>query len=320
MVNIREFKMDVDITRELSKYDWKGQRWTGEKFLACSPFRAERHASFAVRLDTGVWIDSGTADESWKKGNFIKLLSWLRNETYEETEEYLLTEYCPMLQADAENLQLTFKLTLEGQGGPQSLDKKILTPLLYRHPYLSERRGIGARVQNAFNVGYDKRKQAIALPWFNRAGELVNIKFRSLLDKRFWYYAGGQPIKYHLYGLHMLARVGKAKARRVYITESEIDALTLWDYGYAAIAMGGANLTGNQRELILQSPIEELVIATDNDKAGARIAESIVQQLNGYIRLKEVRLPVEVKDINDLPTKYFSDIITCVYDIAYRFT
>lgn len=319
MVNIREFNVDVDIARELSKYDWKGQRWTGEKFLACSPFRSERHPSFAVRLDNGIWIDSGTDDETWKKGNLVKLLSWLRNETYEETEEYLLTEYCPMLQADTDKLQLTFRLSLEGQVGPQTLDKKVLTPLLYRHPYLSERRGIGARVQNAFNVGYDKRKRAITLPWFNRAGELVNVKFRSVQDKRFWYYAGGQPIKHHLYGLHMLARVDRARGRRVYITESEIDALTLWEHGIAAIAMGGANLTGRQRELILQSRIEELVIATDNDKAGARIADSINQQLNGYLLLKEVRLPVGVKDINDIPVEDFLEMVSDVNDVSYRF-
>lgn len=319
MVNIREFDVDVDIARELSKFDWKGQRWTGEKFLACSPFRSEHHPSFAVRLDTGVWIDSGADDKTWKKGNLVKLLSWLRNETYEETEEYLLAEYCPMLQADTDTLQLTFRLPLECRDVPQFLDKKVLTPLLFRHPYLSEMRGIGDRVQNTFSVGYDKQKRAIALPWFNRAGELVNIKFRSVMDKRFWYYAGGQPVKFHLYGLHMLYRVPREKARRVFITESEIDALTLWDHGYAAIAMGGANLTGSQRELILQSPIEELVITTDNDKAGARIAECIVQQLSGYIWLKEVRLPVGVKDINDIPSENFQEIVANIYDIPYMF-
>ncbi len=134
MVKIRGHDVNVDIAGELLKYEWKNIRRTNEKFLACSPFRLEMHPSFAVRLDTGVWIDSGTGDEGWKKGNFVKLLSWLRNETYEETEEYLLAEYCQVFQANTDSLKLTFKLSMDDSEKLQPLSKDILNPYRFRHP------------------------------------------------------------------------------------------------------------------------------------------------------------------------------------------
>jgi DNA primase len=312
MINIRGHEIEVDIFGELNKYDWQRGKVRGEKFLACSPFRDENHPSFAVRLDTGVWIDSGTYDLEWKKGNFARLLSYLRNETYQEAEEYLICEYSRSL-SNTEKLKLKYDLTPKET---LPLSKDILNLYNFRHKYLNGR-GVDERVQRAFTVGYDEKDRAITLPWFDRVGRLANIKFRSIRDKRFWYYPGGQPIRDHLFGLNMLYRV---KAERVYIVEAEIDALTLWQNGIAAVAMGGANLTGKQRELILQAPIRELVIATDNDQPGQRIADSIVQQLNGYLPLKKIELPTGVKDVNDLPSGEFLGVVERTYDVSFNLT
>jgi 5S rRNA maturation endonuclease (ribonuclease M5) len=319
VIRLRDRDLDVDVLGELWKYDWTDGKIRGEKFLACSPFRSERHPSFAVRLDTGVWIDSGADDETWKKGNFVRLLSWLRNETYEETEEYLLSEYGPVMFTDADALRLDLGLTL-GDGERPPLDLGVLERYRYRHKYLTEQRGIDDRTLRAFRVGYDPASRAVTFPWLGRSGELVNIKFRSVRDKRFWYYAGGLPIRDHVYGLYMLHRVqDRARARRVFIVESEIDALTLWMNGFAALALGGANMSAKQRDLLLQSPAEEFVIATDNDMAGKRIAGSIIRQLNGYLPLKELRLPDQVKDVNDLTSRELAEVMESVRDVSYKF-
>lgn len=295
-VTIRKYEVQVDIANELQRYNWHKVRWTGEKFLACSPFRCERRPSFAVRLDTGVWIDSGTDDEEWKRGNFVKLLSWLRNETYEETEEYLLAEYYSLYITQIDTVKLEVNLSL-GQTKPKPLDPEVMTPYKFRHPYLENVRGVEEQIQRGFGVGYDKEKRAIVLPWYDKSGKLVNIKFRSIRGKHFWYYRGGQPVKQHVYGLHIVIRKG---AKRVYIVESEIDAMTLWQAGYPAIALGGAVMTDRQRELILQAGIEEIVIATDNDKAGQLIAKSINDHLNGYVIIYNLKIPDHAKDVNDL--------------------
>lgn len=316
MLTFKGLKVEVDVLRELSRYDWNKSSAEGENFLACSPFRSERRPSFYVRLNNGIWIDHGAEEDAWKQGDFIKLLSWLRNETREETEEYLLSEYSPILGADVDSLKLSFNLTLDEGKRLQALNADVLRGYRLRHPYLGGR-GVEEGIQRAFGVGYDRRTKAITLPWFNRAGELVNIKFRSVRGKHFWYYAGGQPVRFHIYGINLLYKVkDRARAERVYLVESEIDAMTLWQNGIAALALGGANMTVQQRQIILQAPIRNLTIATDNDKAGRRIAASIVQQLAGLVKLREVRFPAHIKDINEVPLDRFSDVVNNTFDVG----
>ncbi|QGG47666.1 toprim domain-containing protein [Heliorestis convoluta] len=309
--------LDIDIEAELQQYDWRKPSWKSGKFLACSPFRQERTPSFAVRLDNGIWIDSGSSDEEWRKGNFAKLLSWLRNETYEETVDYLIQNYGYGNFEDIEALRLTIDLPQEVAKKEKYLASEILKSYLYRHPYLEEVRGISETWQRRFKIGYDKKTKAITIPWFERDGQLVNVKYRSVKDKRFWYFRGGQPVKDHLYGLHCIYQEEQKSA---FIVESEIDVLTLCQAGFAAIALGGANLSRRQKELLIQSPVEELILATDNDKAGERIAQTIVNQLNGYKKIKKIRLPDEVKDVNDLSQDRLLKIITESVEVSYFFT
>ncbi|ACV62714.1 TOPRIM domain protein [Desulfofarcimen acetoxidans DSM 771] len=312
MLNIRGYQLDVDVARELRSYDWSKPRWTGTKFLACSPFRADRIPSFVVWLNYGTWTDSGADDEDWKSGNFVKLLAFLRNESYEETEDYLLSEYC-ISYSNAEHLQLNIDLT-QTQVSTDLLNNDILKRYAYRHPYLEKQRGIEEKWQQGFRVGYCKKSHAVTFPWFDYRGDLVNIKFRSVIDKRFWYYSGGQPVKNHIYGLNFVI---KTRKNRVYIVESEIDAITLWQAGLAAVALGGANLTRQQRNLLLQSPVEELIIATDNDLAGQRIADSIVRQLSGYLDIKKINLPEQVKDVNELDKDKLLRITTHTHAVEF---
>ena len=312
MLNVRGYQVDVDVAKELRNYDWIRPRWTGSKFLACSPFRADRIPSFVVWLDSGTWNDSGADDEDWRSGNLVKLLAFLRNESYEETEDYLLSEYCAHY-ADTESLRLNIDLT-QTETKTVPLNSNILTGYLFRHPYLEKQRGIEEKWQHGFRIGYCRKSWAVTFPWFNYRGDLVNIKFRSVTDKRFWYYTGGQPLRNHIYGLNF---VHKTRKNRVFIVESEIDAIMLWQSGIATIALGGANMTRRQRDLILQSPIEELVIATDNDRAGHKIADSIVNQLSGYVAIKKINLPEQVKDVNELSREELINVVNVLYEIEF---
>lgn len=294
-ISVRGYEITVDIERELSYFAWNRQSIRGDKLLACSPFRQDGNPSFAVRLDNGVWIDSGAHDDAWKKGSFVRLLSFLRREQDEETEEYLLETYAPYI-ADVDDLILDFDLD-EGKPEPGIvLPYSLLDPLRWRSPYLASR-GITEEIQRLFRIGYDKQRKGISIPWFNRSGELVNIKFRSVTDKRFWYWAGGDRIRKHIYGLHIIIA---REIRRVYVTESEIDALYLWSNGFPAVALGGANLTDRQRTLFLKSPIRELIIATDNDIAGQKIGDRLAGDLSGWIDVSRIVLPPTVKDVNEL--------------------
>jgi 5S rRNA maturation endonuclease (ribonuclease M5) len=56
--------------------------------------------------------------------------------------------------------------------------------------------------------------------------------------------------------------------------------------GYSAVAVGGASFNSWKRDVILRSPIEELIIATDNDKAGGKLRSEIEAMMRGHVRLR----------------------------------
>jgi 5S rRNA maturation endonuclease (ribonuclease M5) len=300
MMKIRGRMCNIDYEEELLQYDWDKMKIRGGKLLAASPFRFEKHPSFAVNLETGVFIDSGS-DDVMRQGNFVKLLSWLRNETEYETEIFLLEKYYGLGFLDTDSLSLTFDTWKEEKVEKRViLDKILLNQFAYRHPYLEQVRGIEDIYQRAVHIGYDPKTKGISIPLFNKDGELVNIKFRSVSDKRFWYYGEGDNVKNHLWGLHL---VNIKKSDRVFLVESEIDALTLWKHKYASCAVMGSSLTKQQRKLILENEhIKTIVIATDNDKAGKRLGNSIYNQLNGYVNIEQLNIPPQYKDVNDMPT------------------
>lgn len=312
---INDHEIDVDIEEELEPYldEFKGVRVRGNKLQACSPFRPEEHPSFAVNLDTGVFIDSGSSNEDWRKGNFTKLLSYLQGVTYEETEEYLLTKYRTILD-DVENY------TLDIQLAPVKTYKTIPTediqPYMFRHPYLG-RRGISEKVQRAFRIGYDSEGEAVVFVWHDKDGNPINLKFRSVKDKRFWYVEGGQPIKQHIYGLHFFYKLNKTTA---VVTESETDALYLWTLGVPAIALGSASLSKKQEELLLNSPIETLILAFDKDNAGNNARANVTARLLGKINLKDLVIARGCKDINDMTPEQVKYSVKNVSEISLSFS
>lgn len=314
-MKIREHDLDIAVQEELEAFDWSGAEIRGNKFIACSPFRSERHPSFAVNLDSGLWIDSGNSDEYQHKGNLVKLLSLLRNEEYVETEDYLIEKYATIL-SDTDSLTLCLNLAVE-QNTHKTFSMASLGHLyMVKTDYLNKR-GISAAVQEQFHIGYDPVNKAIALLWTDGKGAIINVKYRRTYAKSFYYEKEGQPIKHYVYGLYQ-CKIHKAK--RVFICESEIDALTLWTHGYPAIAVGGSSLSENQKRLILSAGIEELVIATDNDVVGNRFREFLKGEFMGILTVLDFVTPAKVKDVNELLQKdVTTNLENCINTVLPRF-
>lgn len=285
---------DVDVEAELREFEWEKPRWQADKLVAASPFRYDKTPSFMVRLQpygdypAGVWTDSGAYDDEWRSGNFIKLLSFLRNESYEETEDYLRMKYGTNQSGEIKLI----KPRLHIKRYRQTLNKEI-TPKTTE--YLVGR-GISADVQRMFGVGYCPTSNAIMLPWRLPDGRLANIKYRKTYGKAFWYERNAWPIRELVYGMDIiLAR----KIKRAVIVEAEIDAQSFWTVGVPAIAVGGASFNQYKRDVILRSPIEELTIATDNDKPGEYLRKEIEAELRGRLAIKHARIRPPYKDANE---------------------
>jgi len=277
---------------------WRNPRWHPLKLEASSPFReGDNSPSFSVNLDPssdkyGWWNDSGATDRRWRAGPPEKLIAFLRDITEEEARELIYGT-----NDETTGDYITIRLpTTSARKKYKSLNISLLDSYKdYENDYLLNR-GISPEVQALFQTGYDPVSRAITLPWINGAGQLMNVKYRSTLDKRFWYAKGGAPIRDLIYGIDI---VYKRNIKRIAIVEAEIDCLTLWSAGMPAIATGGAAFNDRKRDLILRSPIEEIIIVRDNDKAGRSWRNQVQDALRVRIDVSLALVPRDYKDVNE---------------------
>lgn len=295
MIIVNGQNLMVDVLEELSVFEFNKARNRGTELTSCSPFRNESSPSFSINLETGQWIDFGATGESQGKGNLVTLLAYLRYETYEETERYLVDKY-GLNNIDLETFKLNIQLEKEEAALP-TISPEEYSKYAYRHPYLMNR-GISEKVQKAFKIGYDRENYAVAFPWFDRDGNIVNVKFRSVRSKHF-HYADGQQIRNHLYGIHFIMNL-KVNNSYVVVVESEIDALYLWTHGHPAVAIGGSNITKTQLDLLRRTGVKEIVIATDNDEVGLKTKQKIANSLLGTMTVTAIAFPDGRKDVNDM--------------------
>lgn len=296
-------KVYVDVRAELERFDWVRPNWSApNRFIAASPFRHDHTPSFFVNLDEdsdlyGTWADSGATDDEWRSGGFAKLLAFMDDRTYEESVDYLLDNYAN----DGEDRSKEPKVSLiipklVVNDPPKRLDRAILDAYKFRHPYLGDR-GISEPVQRLMCVGYDKRSRAVTIPWFNADGSLANVKYRRTDSKLFWYAKGGRPVRELIYGINVIY---ERRIRRAGIVEGEADAMTLMTAGMPAIATGGAtNWNEVKRDIIVRSPLEEVVLYRDNDAAGKAWARRIIADLSPHMIVKVSTVPGRYKDVNE---------------------
>ena len=304
-MKIRNVEVPVDIQAELEPHlnHFRNYRIRGDKLQACSPFRYENHPSFAVNLENGTWIDSGASTDSYHKGNFISLLAYLRQEEYFDTEEYLLRAYNVMLE-EVDQLKLSMNLVCEPIAEVTHDWFKDYPHLQFRHPYLA-RRGITPEVQRLFCIGYDKEHEAIAMPWFNMDKKVINVKYRSIRYKQFFYEQDGQLTRNYVYGLPQCKALGY---KDVAIVESEIDCMYLWSNEIPAVAMGHAGINKNQIQLLLNAGIETVTFASDNDEAGERFRVEMGKKLPKLFTCYELEIPYMYKDVNDIPQRELKNL------------
>ena len=299
-MQIRNIDVPVDIWGELEPYLDHFREWKirGDKFQCTSCFRHEKHASMAINLETGLWIDSGSPTDQYHKGNFVSLLAYLRQEEYQDTEMYLFQAYHVMLE-EVDSLQLKIDLQGESEVGVTYDWFKDFPHLQFRHPYLLNR-GITKEVQRLFCVGFDREHEAVAMPWFNMDKKVINVKYRSIRYKQFFYLQDGQLTRNYVYGLPQCKALGY---KDVAIVESEIDCMYLWSNEIPAVAMGHAGINKNQIQLLLNAGIETVTFASDNDEAGERFRVEMRKKLPKLFTCYELEIPYMYKDVNDIPQR-----------------
>lgn len=296
-VTVDGHRLNMDIMEVLSEYSWQSVTWKPGRLIAASPFRDEIHPSFFVDLESGGWGDSGAYDENYASGNLAKLLAFLRNETYEETVEYLVDLYGVRELSPDKRIEVP-KIHLKAKRGRVTLDEDYLQPFRYRNPYLRNR-GISEAVQRYMGVGYSQESKAVTMPWRHPDGSLANVKFRQIVGKTFWYAKDAAPIRELVYGIDKVYERG---FKEVVVCEAEIDAMSWMTCGIPAVSIGGTALTHTKLELLRRSPIERIIKAMDNDGPGGKLSRMLDAGLRGYLAIDNVKIPAPYNDSNNALT------------------
>ena len=128
---------------------------------------------------------------------------------------------------------------------------------------------------------------------------LVNIKYKTLLDKHFKLFKDAKRILWFPGGSERYLEY-----TTIYIVEGEMDALAFYEAGIKNVVSvpNGANLNSNNLEYLSNSweqikHIKTFIIATDNDQAGISLRNDLAAYL-GYAKCQYLEFP-GAKDANE---------------------
>ncbi|MDR4250765.1 toprim domain-containing protein [Bacillus pumilus] len=309
IITINGVAVDVDIREELEQYEWDRPTWHADRLTAASPFRDDRTPSFYVYYEdtetakAGYFGDSGTGE----RGGFIKLLAFLREETEEETALYLTETYGTREGETRLKLRIPRLKIVETK---RPLDDALLADVKIGPSAYLTNRGISEDVQREAGVGLIG--QTAVIPWRLPNKRLANVKYRSTRNKAFWYAKGGWPIRELIYGIET---VYADCAKVAVLSEAEIDALSWRTAGFCGIATGGSKFSAEKADIIAQSPIEYLMVITDNDEAGTKLRKEVELKMRGKVRLAHGYI-TKGKDANELLIAEGGDALKRVVDRA----
>ncbi|MGW1040065.1 toprim domain-containing protein [Streptomyces sp. NPDC002547] len=166
--------------------------------------------------------------------------------------------------------------------------------------YLMER-GIGREeaVQHRLGIvgdafpGHEKYRGMLAIPYLDRNGRPLTVRFRCLTkhEHRDYFHGKYNTIKDDIPRMFNVGAVHRA-GEEIHVTEGELDAVILTKLGLHAAAIPGANMWfGRHRRML--AGFGRVWVWSDPDDAGAELTGKITRALRSA---KALRLKADVTD------------------------
>lgn len=193
------------------------------------------------------------------------------------------------------------EIELDNDSKADYIDPAILNKYNQYHPYMSQRK-LTPEVLSKFKVGYDDEHKAITFPVWDEHNNLVMITRRSVLNKKF------DIPKFSSKPVYLLNFIKYENITTVYVVESQINALTLWSWGYPAIALIGTG-SYTQYKILNSSGIRNYILCFDGDFAGQKGRERFINNIDSSCIITSKKLPAG-KDVNDLSKEEFDTLPT----------
>lgn len=232
-----------------------------------------------------------------KQAPLYSLVGYCFHEDDEFGKEWLVSNFGSFIEEEVDflpEIQVERKITYTNY-----LDESVLEKYNYFHPYL-EQRHLSKEVCKRFKVGYDKETNSVTFPIWDYSGGLVGVTKRNVDTKRFDIPADMNKAVY------LLNFIREDDLDTVYVCESQINALTLWSWGYPAIALLGTG-SKHQYEILRNTSIHNYVLCLDGDDAGRKGTERFIKNMNSDVFVSVKQIP-QGKDVNDLTKEQFDTL------------
>ena len=190
---------------------------------------------------------------------------------------------------------------------PNFVSEEELDSYRYYHSYWADRGITDDNIIELFDLGYDIRTNCITFPVRDYQGNCLFVARRNVSTKWFNYPRGVEKPLYGLYEADLVYNFDVNNyPDKLYITESMIDCILLWQADKCAIALNGTG-SKEQIERLKKLPIRQYVLATDNDEAGQRAREKLRKALSNKL-ITEIDFPKDIKDIGECTKEQIENI------------
>jgi DNA primase len=234
---------------------------SGDEFMVRCPRHEDRSASLQVNVVKGLFVCFSCG---WK-GSIRKLLGNIKEPEPE------IADVLTMLDAvDAAAARAAMKARVL----PEATLKRYSFPT----EYWASRRFTATTIE-AWDLGYDALEDDAIIPIRDLHGHLISIARRRLskdVGPKYLYQKGFQRTQ-NLFGSWMV------DGEMVAITEGPLDAISVWQAGYPAVAQYGSALNEKQVSILHQMGVADVVLFYDNDLAGRKATEHALPLLRDFM-------------------------------------
>ena len=229
-----------------------------------------------------------------ESGSLAKLIGKCYNKSVEFGKQWLVQNYGDTYVEEVEYLPPLFESKKE------CLSEDILNQFEYNNQaaldYLINKRHLKKEILDRFKIGFEKETNSVIFPCRDEHGKLVGLFKRNIYSKFF------TIPKIEPKPIFLLDEAIRNHNSEVYVVESQINALTLYGWGFPAIALFGTG-SNEQYKMLNKSGIRKYILAFDGDVAGDVGANKFALNVQNAL-FEKIELP-RGKDINDLSKEEF---------------
>ena len=252
------------------------------EFSIVCPFHDDTIASCSINIDKGVWICFAGCG----KGSLAYFLQRVLHLDQEELQLLLVQKD---FNFDFNFFDDFFEVedTLPEVALPDDFNPN-------KYPLWIFQRGFTKEVLMDWGCGTDPNG-SLVIPAYDVNDRCIGtITRRHQLEPKYMYSKGFRKSQ-------ILFGGNRVKPNKfVCVVEGSLDAIWLSQHGYAAVALLGMSMSKKQQDLLLELPVEEVILMLDNDEAGRKGKQQALKALHRSVFTTFVKFPDDIKDIQEV--------------------